>query len=130
MPDLPFNMMIKYAAEQQKSYFKCGNPNCNNDLRHTLKASFSDDMSKVHCCISCAQSDPNYQAQLRVRNKAKYGVEWANQTDIAKLHASQAALSMSKSAKRRKLEKYKKTCKERYGETNVSKVKSIQDKKS
>ena len=92
-------------------HFKCGNPNCNNELRHNLKASFSDDMSKVHCCISCAQSDPNYQAQLRVRNKAKYGVEWANQTDIAKLHASQAALSMSKSAKRRKLEKCRKTCK-------------------
>ena len=130
MPDLPFNMMIKYAAEQQKSYFKCANKNCNNELRHDLKASFSDDMSKVHCCISCAQSDPNYQAQLRVRNKAKYGVEWANQTDSAKQHASQAALSMSKSAKRRKLEKCRKTCKERYGQTNVSKVKSIQDKKS
>lgn len=128
MPDIPYTARLFYAIHKMTSYVKCANPNCNNDIPHSIKFKPLYGPITTHCCASCAQSDPAVQAKIEHTSMKRYGCKHAQQSVESRKHMSELLQSMPQEYWDNALAKRKRTCQERYGVDSISQVKEFRDK--
>lgn len=128
MPDIPYTARLYYAVHKMTSYVKCANPSCNNDIPHSTK--FKPLVGPVirHCCMSCAQSDPDVQHKIEQTSTIRYGCKRPSQSEEHRKQMSEHLQNMPQEHWDNALAKRKHTCREKYGVDSVSQVKDVRDR--
>lgn len=128
MPDIKYNARIWYALNKWQSYVKCSNPNCHNDLSHSMRFRPLSGPISTHCCCRCAQLDPKTQQSIAQTSLARYGASRPQQSSIYKKALSKKLHSMPQQHYIDAQKRREATCLKKYGTMNVSQVACLKQK--